>query len=353
MRLLFIPSWFPSKDDPFAGSFIKQLSVDLAAEGIEIVVMHFAYSYKSTTVELIKEQINDRLTVYHFNGFQLPKVNNLLQTRWVKRCFEAFSKNYEGGAFDLIHSHDYVASFVGDYFKEKMNIPHVCTLHHSDFLENKIPQWRVKLLKKILLDCRKVFVPSSALKIEIDNSYNVNCKLIPHYIIESSKAKDKLPEVPERGIVVTSNEKVKNNKGLIYYCKMNSIKVDIYGDIEKDLLKEMDESVRFCGKVRHAVLLDKYSDYDFYLSYSSVETFGLAGLEALTAGLPVLIKNKLGSKDYVFADTGVFIEGEESFRVFVERYKMYSSEKIREKIGKRFSKIEAMKRYLELYDSLK
>lgn len=352
MRLLFIPSWFPSSKDLYAGSFIKHLAMDLAEQGVEIVVLNFAFSYKTSSSEVQTEFISENLTVYHFFGFQLPKANVTLQNRWTKRCFSAFQNLQLDESFDAVHSHDYVASFIGHHFASNFQKPHISTLHHSDFIEDSIPAWRVRLLKEVLASCQAILVPSRALRDSVESKYEVEVKVIPHYINWEFVAKEKLPEIPLRAIAVTSEEEVKNNKGLIEFCKVHSINIDVYGGIEKELTKELTSEIRHRGKMSHKELLKRYFDYDFFISFSNVETFGIAALEAMSMGLPCLIKNKYGARDLITSETGMFIEDSDSYLEFTKYYRSYVPSVISSEVSQKFAKEDSLNSYLNIYESL-
>ena len=351
MRLLFIPSWFPSEKDLYAGSFIRQLALDLAEKDVKIVVLNFAYGFKNADTEIQKEIINSNLTVYHFFGFQLPKANKLLQNLWVARCFKAFQALSIQDSFQLVHSHDYVGSFLGQHFSEQLNVDHITTMHHSDFIEKAIPQWRVKLLHKMFDKCKYISVPSQALKKSIEEEYGCEVIVVPHYIHWVVKCKKSLPKKPLKAIAVTSLEKVKGNAGLIGYCQANSIEVDIYGGIEKSLLRSLGDGISYCGKLPHDELLERYHEYDFFISYSKVETFGLAALEAMSVGLPILIRNKQGARDLVTDETGMFIEDGSSFEAFRAWYEKYDPDLIAKSVRLMFSKEKVLEKYIKIYES--
>lgn len=349
MRLLFIPSWFPSEKDLYAGSFIKQLALDLAEKEVEIVVLNFAYGFRRADTEIQREIINGSLTVYHFFGFQLPKANKMLQNLWVTRCFKAFQALSIQDSFQLVHSHDYVGSFLGQYFSEQLNIDHIATMHHSDFIEKAIPPWRVKLLQKMFDNSKYISAPSKALEKSIEEEYGCQVNVVPHYVHWETKRKKSLPTRPSKAIAVTSLEKVKGNAGLIEYCRTTSIHVDIYGDIEKSLLDKLGDGINYCGKLPHEKLLERYHEYDFFISYSKVETFGLAALEAMSVGLPILIRNKQGARDLVTAETGMFIEDGGSFEMFTEFYEKYDPELIIKHVTSTFSKEKVLEKYMKIY----
>ena len=59
------------------------------------------------------------------------------------------------------------------------------------------------------------------------------------------------------------------------------------------------DSVRFSGRLDRAGILDVLAESDVYLQPSVRESFGLAALEARTAGLPVVARSQTGTTEFV------------------------------------------------------
>jgi glycosyltransferase involved in cell wall biosynthesis len=57
--------------------------------------------------------------------------------------------------------------------------------------------------------------------------------------------------------------------------------------------------VRFAGRLAHAQILDELADSDVFVQASVRESFGLAALEARTAGLPVVARSQAGTSEFV------------------------------------------------------
>jgi accessory Sec system glycosylation protein GtfA len=88
---------------------------------------------------------------------------------------------------------------------------------------------------------------------------------------------------------------------------------DIYGagvkrvELEKEIKKlGAQEYITLKG---HHKLTEIYPQYDFYLTASSAEGFGLTLLEALAGGLPIIGLNvDYGNTEFIEGNTGLFIE---------------------------------------------
>ncbi|MFM7062076.1 MAG: glycosyltransferase [Actinomycetes bacterium] len=63
--------------------------------------------------------------------------------------------------------------------------------------------------------------------------------------------------------------------------------------------KSLSDSIRFTGRLDRAGILEVFAHSDVYLQPSVRESFGLAALEARTAGLPVVARSQTGTTEFV------------------------------------------------------
>lgn len=63
--------------------------------------------------------------------------------------------------------------------------------------------------------------------------------------------------------------------------------------------QRLADRIRFTGRLDHAAILRVLGDSDVYLQPSVRESFGLAALEARTAGLPVVARSQTGTTEFV------------------------------------------------------
>ena len=61
----------------------------------------------------------------------------------------------------------------------------------------------------------------------------------------------------------------------------------------------LSDAVRFTGRLDHSEILDVFANSDVYVQPSVKESFGLAALEARTAGLPVVARSQTGTTEFV------------------------------------------------------
>jgi glycosyltransferase involved in cell wall biosynthesis len=64
----------------------------------------------------------------------------------------------------------------------------------------------------------------------------------------------------------------------------------------------MNHWVRLAGQAGHAEIREIYRDADFYIAPATLESFGIAALEARCAGLPVIAHRASGVRDFITHD---------------------------------------------------
>jgi glycosyltransferase involved in cell wall biosynthesis len=73
----------------------------------------------------------------------------------------------------------------------------------------------------------------------------------------------------------------------------------------------MNRWVRLVGQANHGEILEIYRDADFYIAPATLESFGIAALEARCAVLPVIAHNATGVRDFITHDReGMLADGD-------------------------------------------
>ena len=92
-------------------------------------------------------------------------------------------------------------------------------------------------------------------------------------------------------------------------------------------------SVIFAGAVERKKLPEFYLASDFYAMLSRFDTFGMVVLEAMAAGLPVLISGRVGAKDIVsVGENGFVVEEPANSDAVADKVEMLLSRKLREEM---------------------
>lgn len=358
MRVLYVPSWYPSDKNPFAGSFIADLAQDLASEEIHIEVVAFHYHVSDISRDQYEKIEKGNLIEHHFYGWSFPKINTILQEKWIKKCIKALRPILKDRDVDFIHAHDYVATFLADEIAEKYEIPLLISLHHSDIMMDMVPTWRKKNLQEIFRRHSRIIVPSTALKDGIERNFgSYEFSIFPNYLnLEKIKARSKLNLIPHKFIAIGSLEPLKNHIEAIDLFQNFDGELFIYGEgpsrnvIETYIKKnQLENKIHLEGAKDHVLLLEEIHKYDALISTSKYETFGIGILEAIASGIPVICKNKYGPLDFINKINGVFIDDNFSLKDFAKEYKKYNSKEISSSVMAEYGKETVIPRVADFY----
>ncbi len=106
-----------------------------------------------------------------------------------------------------------------------------------------------------------------------------------------------------------------------------------YGRLAREL--GLGDSVVFAGTVVREKLPEFYLAGDLYAMLSRFDTFGMVVLEAMAAGLPVLISGSVGAGDIVReGENGFVVENPADSESIAERIERMLHDDVREKMGR-------------------
>jgi hypothetical protein len=135
-HILYLPSWFPSRRNPYPGDFIKR-HAESASLYNRITVFYTAIDESIKVPELIEEKINENLFVYIY---YYPSVKNILSPviNGVKR-FSALGKMYNRifsrSSPDLVHVHvAYPAGLFALYLKKRKGLEYIISEHDGIYM---------------------------------------------------------------------------------------------------------------------------------------------------------------------------------------------------------------------------
>ena len=251
--------------------------------------------------------------------------------RFATALFQKAELDKEVGAFapDIIHIA--TPSLLGNYAlktAKRTGIP-VISIYHTNFTSyvdyyiKNVPflidftKDRVKIMLKSFYNrCDTVYVPSTTMIDEL-----VGGGIKPDVI-----------KLWERGIDRNMFSPSKRNRELIKFVSGNDLPcilfasrlvweknlqtmVELYRLVEKnrlnyhfivagdgvarESLEKQMPNASFLGKLKHQQLASMYASSDVFLFPSVTETFGNVVLEAMTSGLPCVIADSGGSKDFI------------------------------------------------------
>lgn len=295
----------------------------------------------------------------------------------LKNLYKSCEKKY--GKPDIIHSHFLEISYTTAQVLSEKNVPLVMTEHLSALNNKVIPQKLIDTGKNTYCFYDRLITVGDNLAKSLEKNFGVSSVTIPNVAdtetfslnLNSKKiAESSENEKALRIISVGSLIKRKNMNLLIKaFARLHSIKPDSYLDIygkgvEKENLQELINKsgltsfATLHGAKNRKEIAEKMAQADFFALASSVETFGVVYIEALSAGLPVVAAISGGPENFVDESNGILVEADNEDKFFEallkmsESYRSYDRKAISENIAKTYSPSAVAEKLTALYKEI-
>jgi len=352
MKVLFIPSWYPNKKDPFYGIFVKEQVIALAARKISVSVLYADSSYNKIfnrqTVEVNQE---NGIPVYRLTGFSFPKINKWALNKWVNQyltLYELYEKDH--GTPDIIHAHSFVAAYAATIIKKSINRPLVVTEHASGLLKNPIQRRYQKIANFAYNNSNGIIAVGSLLKkrismltttsvVQMSNSFNSEIFYPP----TTERSKKEVFKILGVGSFIERKgfEILIQACGQLIHRYEKKIELTLVGNGPLKnkylkLIKKLDitESVIIREPLDRAGVADLMRTAHLFCLPSFYETFGVVLIESLACGTPVVASGEGGPQEIVNKENGLLFtagkgeELEEAINYLFNNYEKYDGEKL-------------------------
>lgn len=379
MHILIIPSSYPTDDAPLRGSFFKEQAIALKEAGNDVGII-YSETRRVTGINFntfkknhfqVKEYNEDGVRTIRLHGWNILSMRNSLGINlWMKqslKIFEQYVNKY--GRPDIIHVHcGLYGGNVAKNIREKYNVPYVITEHSSIVMNSLLNEYDKKLLSEAYNNADCLISVGSRLRESMMNYTNNEIIVIPNIVdttIFSYKPSHQRDSF--KFVTVCMLKKDKNIKLLLQsFAKSfkgnSTVTLMVIGDgPEKNSLiilsKELgiDSQIEFLGAINRNNLYSYLSKADSFVLPSNYETFGVAYIEALACGLPIITTRCGGPEDFYNEKLGYIIpvDNLEELSVSMERmiaeYDLFNKESISKYIKEKFSKEIIVKKIMKIY----
>ncbi len=252
---------------------------------------------------------------------------------------EDFRKRH-GLHYDLIHSHYWLSGWVGTWLWRRWNIPHITMLHTLGAVKNASgagtiePDLRIKAERALIRDCHRVIAPTDKERQYLIHYYDappeaisvIPCGVNPNVFRPVGREIARSHLGLDGGRIILFVGRIVPLKGIdkllmamTYLENDRRVELAVIGGDEQcqdevERLKALSwrlrihESVSFLGLVEQERLPYFYSAADVCVFPSYYESFGMAALESLACGTPV-VATRVGGME------GVIRQGETGYVV--------------------------------------
>lgn len=380
MNIFYIPSWYPSYNNPIYGTFIKEqiellarqhtrwhLATSVWGQGDAQHMLwakdHFKNLKKifSRRFQYQEHQANQHLystetltwtrKLLHGNLNSLYKVN--------EKHFEKFLLTY--GKLDVIHAQaTYPAALIARHISRKYDVPYVVSIRMSPFpfAEFLNAQGKLKgLIKKPLAEATKLIATSHSLHKKLE-AYGLKNAEVVHNPVDMDFFKPpNHRSLPKKELTLLSVGRLEPQKGIDLLIEAvallgnrfpGKIRIGGGGSLRKDLEKlasdkRVADKFIWLGPLSRAQVRNEMQQCSFYVLPSRHETFGNVLLEAMACGKPVVATLCGGPEDIVTTETGILCENQNiealshSIDEMAKKINDFHSEAIQQWVVEKFS----------------
>lgn len=382
MHILVLPSAYNTKEHLTRGSFFKEQSVAVKKEGNVVGVI---YSETRPVTKLSLSGIRDNhfqveilsedgINTVRLHGWNILSMRNPLGKRlWVSQMmalFERYMKEF--GKPDVIHVHcGMYGGIAAMEIKKKYGIPYILTEHSSNVLNDSMVKWDKEHIGEVYDNSDCLIAVGSSLKLAMTMLTDKEIHIVPNIVnTREFFPIDKKSDSTFKFVSVSYLKKNKNVDMTIrafaeLYRGDSSKKLIIIGDGEeennlKNLAIELGvkENVEFLGRLDRVNTASEIRRCDAFVLPSQYETFGVAYIEALASGIPIIVTKCGGPEDFYDESLGRMInvgsleELKEAMKYIEENIFRYNRNDISKMAKSKFDEKVIGKRIIQLYKSV-
>lgn len=369
-HILFLSSWYPNKEHPTNGNFVKRHAQSVSLLN-DVTVIHVASSQKVNATEV--ETFNTsppfkEILIY------IPEKKNLLSKYLAFKT--AYSKAIQQlDKVDLVHLNVIVPlAHIVCPIINKLGIPFIITEHSTIYLDADSRSFSFidKIqIQKTLNKASFVCPVSKDLGEKIKEDYGCrNIEVVPNVVDESIfKFNDKNNSSVKKILHVSSyNDEQKNISGLLrvtkqLFAQRKDIKLILIGDgdinVPLNIKAELDiedDCIEIHGRKTSKEIANYFNQSDVFVLFSNYENSPCVISEALMCGVPVIATNVGGIKEMINDDSGRIVEAQDEKQLLktlqntLDDLSVFDRKKISEGAFNTYSKQVIAKKFNEIYN---
>lgn len=374
MYILIIARGYPTEKYKTNGIFEFDQAKALVQAGHKVI-------YAAVDVRSIRRWRKWGFESFEKNGVQIEAINipggripkiilQKIQIQGLKNIYKRIETKY--GKPDIIHAHFLGYGNISIKVLAKQNIPIILTEHFSGMNNKAIEPRLITLGAETYPKVDRLITVSRALANNIEEKFGVKATVIPNMVdteifnyINKKNENDDYVFVSTGGLIPIKNMDMLVDSFNIAFKDKKKVKLYIFGKgAEQSKLEQMIAEYKLTGQIFLMGLRDRKEiakrmyESDCFVLVSKRETFGVAYIEALAAGLPVIATKCGGPEEFVHKDNGILIEIDDAQALTDAMLQMYneSNKFDREKISKemvdKFSPETIAEQLTEIYRNI-
>lgn len=343
IRVLFLPAWFPRRDNPMPGLFVKFHALALAPY-CRVSVFH-SFPDPNHEGKPLLEEYEEKGARFHILYYpaaksKVPLLASLVNAfRFLRYNLKYYRKLFRGpGKPDLHHVHILTRwGVLARLLQIRYGIPYVITEHWSRYLplRNDYKGWIRKMLTRHVSRHSRLVMPvtrnlkKAMLLHKLDAPrYEVVPNVTDTTLFTPPETHSPKPKPGTRNLELRTvlhvscfDDPPKNISGMLrairtLFERRQDFKLFMVGDgRDFDTLRTYagelgltPDPVSFEGLKEGQELVDYYQKADFLLLFSNYENMPVVINEAFACGIPVVATQVGGIPEYVSPERGILVE---------------------------------------------
>lgn len=294
------------------------------------------------------------------------KVRHIIGELGFSKLFKDIVKKH--GRPDIIHAHFTDCSFIAARLAYRENIPLVVTEHSSAMNKDTIDKYLYHTAEFAYKNASKVIAVGSTLAQKIEARFSVKALCIPN-IVDTSAFQYKRQQCKQEFSIVSTGNLIpgKNMSHLIKafhkaVSEGDNCTLYIFGEgPERGTLERLISELKLTNRIFLMGLCDrekiaeKMKESNYFILASQGETFGVAYIEALAMGLPVIATRCGGPEDFVTEDNGILVPIDdidalvEAMKTMKKDIKNYDRKRISDVVKEKYSPMTIANRLIGIY----
>ena len=370
MKILIMPSWYPTKEKPLSGIFFKEQAQALARRGHDVAIAVMRSDGGKTVSCDVTREGNFREYIFH----HAPMRFHLTYFRVVHYLCRFVRAEFPEGKPDVIHVHSAGYLKYARALRFLFGIPIVVT-EHATMYERRL--WSEKRLRRISRDLSAsdaVIAVGPGLKKCIQPLCpKKDVLVIPNMVSEAffERRRETIPAKPFRFVSVAI---LNRKKGLDILLRSFAKLMETHPDTTlticgggadaEELLTlagqlNLADKVTFTGAVTREECARQLCRSHAFILPSRFETFGIVYIEAMACGLPVIMTKTSAWELLARPETGLAVEIEDvdglaaAMAFMMENYGSYDPDTIVGYCRNRFSENAVCAELEKVYEKVR
>ena len=375
LKVLFIPAWYPSEDNPVNGIFVREHAKAVSLyDDVVVLYCHLAGGQVQGLYELseaVEEGI--RTIRVRYRRSPIPKTTYFIYLWSVIAAFRKLLK--KGFKPDVIHAHVFAAGVPAVILGRLFRIPVVITEHSTSFPRHSLSILEILLARFAMQRANIVLPVSDDLRKHIE-AYGIKAKfqVVPNVVNTAffyplAKRSYKSAGIKKLLWVGLLTPK----KGVPYLLEALSQLKDRRDDFALDIVGDgpnraeyeqivaelgLSDRVKFHGLKSKSEVAEFMRRCDFFVLPSIWENLPVVLIEALASGKPVIASRVGGIPEMINDEVGCLVPPKdvdalaEAIDYMLDHYQGYSSRQIAHYARKRYSYKAVGEKLHEVYHTV-